>query len=216
MAESVPKEKGTPMPAIREPLTKERILAAAIALVDREGLEALSMRRLGRELGVQGMSLYNHIPSKSALLFDLINSMFAEIPLADVDDVLWKDQMRSIMHSFRDVGLAHPNIFLLYASRSWDAVRVNRRDADHLLMRRAGFSEARAGYAMRVLTSFVLGFVAREVERLSPDRDAADEGATLDGSASTAPYWAPDQMAEAFDFGLDVILSGLEGRLAAT
>jgi hypothetical protein len=147
------------------------------------------------------------------LLFGLINKMFAEIAPIDGTDPSWQNQMRLIMRSFREVGLAHPNVFLVYASRSWDAVRGTRRDMDNPFLIHAGFSEEEAAYAMRALTSFSLGFVAREVERLITERDGTGEDNPLEGSPTAASRMTPEESSRAFDFGLDLILTGMEAHL---
>src|ERR1700736_3062795 len=114
----------------REPLGREKILGAAMKLVDAEGLEALSMRRLGSELGVEGMSLYRHVRNKEALLYSLVEQMYAEIdPEAPLHGD-WKERLISVMRSYRQVGLKHPHIFMLSLSRQWGFAARTRLEED--------------------------------------------------------------------------------------
>ena len=107
---------------IRRPLTRARVLKAAIKVVDREGLQALSMRRLGKELGVEAMSLYHHLPGKDGLLDSLAEALFAEITAAVAQrpselTVDWKTDLRSRCLAARKVALRHPWTPALFGSR---------------------------------------------------------------------------------------------------
>ena len=96
--------------ATRERLTRRRVVAAALAVVDRDGLEGLTMRALGRELGVDPMAAYHHVPSKAAILQGVVEAILAEIPLPPADAAMsWQDGLRLIAHSYRQALLAHPN-----------------------------------------------------------------------------------------------------------
>jgi len=100
----------------RRPLTPERVVAAALRLVDRDGVEALSMRRLGGALRVEAMSLYKHVPDKSALLDGMVARVLAEIVPAD-PSTAWDARLRHVANEFRRVALAHPHVFPLLATR---------------------------------------------------------------------------------------------------
>lgn len=102
--------------AARKPLSQERVVAAALRLVDRRGLEALSMRRLGAVLGVEAMSLYKHVPDKSALLDLMVERVLAGVapPAAGAS---WEDRVRHVAHELRRVACAHPHVFPLLATR---------------------------------------------------------------------------------------------------
>lgn len=106
------------MPAAegRKPLSRDRVVAAALRLVDRRGLDALSMRRLGTALGVEAMSLYKHVPSKPALLELLVERVLEDIapPPAGAS---WERRVRHIANELRRVSLAHPHVFPLLATR---------------------------------------------------------------------------------------------------
>ena len=120
-----PDEERRTDPRRRETLTRERILTAAIAFVDEHGLTALTMRRLGRELGVEAMSLYRYVPGREELLDGIVEMILTE--MHDDPDVLvspqdgWQDFLQRIAHGVRRVALAHPGAFPLVASRPPEA-----------------------------------------------------------------------------------------------
>jgi AcrR family transcriptional regulator len=106
------------MPAAhtRRPLSPERVVAAALRLVDREGVEALSMRRLGAALRVEAMSLYKHVPDKAALVDAVIARVLAEFA-QPAPAAPWDARLRHVAHEFRRIALAHPHVFPLLATR---------------------------------------------------------------------------------------------------
>jgi AcrR family transcriptional regulator len=176
-------------------------------LVDREGTHALSMRRLGKELGVTGMSFYNHVPNKEALVSDVIKEMFSEIAAPDGASTSWKDHMRGVMRSFRRVGLAHRYIFQLYAARPRN--EILRTGDDIAILQQAGFEGPVASFALRTLSSYVVGFVSREVA-------GAWSGGPIRPDGSLRPEGATAPLDEVFEFGLTSILDGLEDQLVDT
>src|SRR3954469_2681663 len=100
----------------REPLTRERVIEAALGVMDAEGLEAVTMRRIGRELGVEAMSLYNHVEDKAAILDGICEVVMAEFafPKESAD---WRQLVRSGARAWRDMLRAHPNVIALFAER---------------------------------------------------------------------------------------------------
>lgn len=107
-AEKAPRGKG---------ITREALIRAALRIVDRDGLAALSMRRLGAELGVDPMTAYRHLPNKDALLDGVVEAVVTEIDL-DVDPALgWQDQLRRLIDANLATLLAHPNVSPLMAQR---------------------------------------------------------------------------------------------------
>jgi AcrR family transcriptional regulator len=186
----------------RKPLSRQMIMAAAVLLVDSEGMEALNMRRLGRELGVVGMTLYRYLPSKEALLHDLVQTMLEEISAGEAKGRNWQQHLRAVMHSYRNVGLAHPHIFLLSLSRPWQGVATARLEEDRKMLTDAGFSESEARHALRTLTSYTTGFVNRSVTRLLFNAETPSAG----------PIEDPEED-DAFEFGIEAILAGLAVKL---
>jgi AcrR family transcriptional regulator len=124
--------------AARNPLSKERVLRAAIALADADGLEAVSMRRLAKELGVEAMSLYNHVANKDEILAGIIDAVASEIDLPS-DEGDWKTAMRRSAISARDVLLRHRWASSLWMTRqSGGLARMRHGDWMLRTLRKAG------------------------------------------------------------------------------
>jgi AcrR family transcriptional regulator len=143
-------------------LDRRAILQAALRLVDADGLGALSMRRLGAELGVEAMSLYYYIPSKAALTQGLAEIALGELRLPpqglSPDD--WPTALRDAARSFRSLGFAHPNVFPLLAQIGLDnPAAYPPTEAVLALLRSAGFDEQLAFTAFSTIKSYVVGHV---------------------------------------------------------
>ena len=210
----------------REPLTKERILLAAIALADEGGVEALSMRRLALELGVVPMALYKHVAGKDELLDGMIDLVVAEIdpPIEDSD---WKTTMRERILSARRALLRHPWASSLLESRGEPTPTViGYMDSMMGVFLAGGFSIDLMHHAMHVMGSRILGFsqelfddtsslppeeaaamwtqmadVYPNVAKLVPVAIGTHEGPVVGGGCD-------DQFE--FEFALDLVLDGLE------
>lgn len=216
--------------AARAPLTRERVLRAAVDLADRDGIAGLSMRRLGQSLGVEAMALYRHVRDKDELLDGAVDTVAGEIesPMPGED---WRGGLRDLAMAARSVMLRHP----------WaPAVLVARPDVGPQTLRHleavmstllaAGFSLELAHHALHVLGSRVLGFTQ------DPFNDAADvrpepEVAARMAQAMAVSFPSLGKLAMAashdgalggcdddfeFAFGLDLILDGLERQRQAT
>jgi AcrR family transcriptional regulator len=178
----------------RERLNREHILKAALQLAERDGLDALTMRRLGRELGVEAMALYYYFPSKEALLDGIVEllSERIEVPAGGAD--AWPDGIRRIMRSYRQVAHAHPETFPLLVLRPLATpVAVARAEAALDVLRRAGFDHRTAILAFRTLASYAGGFVLEELTGQAPRVTIGDREAE-------------------FEFGLDAVLNGLDAK----
>ena len=222
--------------ARRERITRERILEAAIGLADAEGLEAVTMRRLAAELGVEAMSLYHHIANKDALLDALVDAVIAEVDEAAQADARsdWRTSLRHRCLAARDVMVAHPWAPGLIGSRPTIPTSVIFYYEGVLaLLVEGGLSYALAHKALHALGSMPLGF-AREL--FSPaaaggsiDVDAAE--AEFEALATALPHMMAMVAAEIhandgdvlgwcdsrveFEFTLDLLLDGLELRRSA-
>ncbi|MFB9204271.1 TetR/AcrR family transcriptional regulator [Nonomuraea spiralis] len=142
-------------------LTRQGILRAALALADREGLKALSMRRIGQELGVEAMSLYQHVAGKDALLDGLVEELVTQAaPLLD-EAASWQDGLREYAHALLRTLLAHPNLLPLVVGRPAITPRNLRlmEDALHVL-RAAGVPPDHALDMLYAVTGFVVGHAA--------------------------------------------------------
>jgi TetR/AcrR family transcriptional regulator, tetracycline repressor protein len=200
----------------RQPLSRRRILEAAVRFVDREGLEALSMRKLGSELGVEAMSLYNHVPNKGALLDGMVEVLLGELEVPPEDEG-WESRLRKACRAFRRLAHEHPNVFPLLVVRPPDTMDGIWLVEEFLkTLRGAGFDPETALYAFRALSSYASGYAIAEIRGFAME----PAGARL-AAATLSPDDVPhiheldpplrevDHDAE-FEFGLDLILTGLQ------
>ncbi|MCP4086004.1 MAG: TetR family transcriptional regulator [Actinomycetia bacterium] len=203
--------------AERAPLNRDRIAQAALGLVGREGLTALTMRRLGAELGVEAMSLYNHVTNKGDLLDAIVERVYAEVQLPAAD-LPWREQARGVFRGFRQVGVEHPEAFALLTQRaapSVESLRVLSRV--FAVYRIAGFDDLQAWRAFQVSASYVVGFVATQHGRMA--ETAAPNGIDLSDLATDDPDVALfGRMSgrggdDDFDTGVELLLSGFESLL---
>ena len=212
--------------ARRPRLNRARILAAAVRLVDRDGLAALSMRRLGQELGVEGMALYKHFPSKDALLDGMAGAILAEMAIPPADGAHWRESGREVARAYRRVAHAHPNVFPIVAARSLNSPEALRPwEATLAILDGAGLPEEMVLPVFWTVSSFVVGFVLREITAPSlvitdlaqPQVDfAAIPPETYPRVAALASRLATRRAdADAdFEFGLDLILAGISELVA--
>ena len=210
------------MPADRRaPLNRDRVLRAAITLVDQDGIESLSMRKLGQALGVEAMSLYNHVASKDEILDGIADHVLSEIDLpatnADWEEAIWRCGI-----SAHDTLAAHPWACTLIMSipRLLPA-RLRYIDAVLGCLREAGFSPAAAYHGYHALDSHILGFTLWEAGHAVSEDNAADVMAYVPRLAQDGyPYLAehaaqhlagigPEEEGE-FEFGLRLIVDGLK------
>jgi AcrR family transcriptional regulator len=206
----------------RPPLTHERILLAAVELVDRKGLHALTMRRLGTELGVEAMSLYKHVANKEAILDGIVEHVLGEIEIPSQGDH-WREAMRRRATSARDVFSRHSwAIGLLEGRDSMGPTALRYLNAVLGNLRSAGFSVENAAHAFWLLDSFVYGHVVHETsfpfstseEATEPTRSSLEQVTTDEyphvveiGEHALAYEYSFDSE---FEFGLDLILDALE------
>ena len=202
--------EGHPPPSARVPLDRERIVRAAVAFIDEQGLPGLSMRRLGGLLNVEAMSLYRYVPGKEDLLNAVVESLTDELE-ADEDVYRspqdgWQDFLQRLAHGVRRVALRHPKAFPLVASRPPEApwLRPPLRSlewVEHFLdgLTGEGFSDEAAVAGYRAFTSFLLGHLLLEVATLGADvgpLDVLEESPDSD-NGSLAPYPAVARMRHA-------------------
>lgn len=211
----------------RAPLTRERVLQAALDLADERGIEALSMRELGRRLGVEAMSLYNHVSNKDDVLDGMLDLVIGEIDLP-AGEVGWREAMRRRAVSARQVFGRHPWASALNDSRqSSGPARLRYFEWMIGTLRRAGFSIELALHAFSALDSYVHGFGRQQlnVAATGDDRRAAAEAFLAAAPVAEFPYLSEvitdymlqvDRDEEAdFAFGLGLLLDGLERARAA-
>jgi AcrR family transcriptional regulator len=177
--------RGDEPASARVPLTRDRIVDAALTFIDEHGLPGLSMRRLGTLLGVEAMSLYRYVPGREQLLDAVVErvveNMAQDTDVLDVPEHGWQDYLQRLAHGVRRVALAHPKAFPLVASRPAEApwlrppLRSLRWVEGFLAgMRGEGFSDVAAVHAYRAFTSFLLGHLLLEVASLGADLGPLD------------------------------------------
>jgi TetR/AcrR family tetracycline transcriptional repressor len=210
----------------RERLTRDKIVGAALAIMDEEGLDAVTMRRVGRELGVEAMSLYNYVHDKDALLdgvCELVMGGFSFPPPAED----WTVEAQALARSFRQVLRTHPNVITLFSEHkgrmlSFEAFRPI--DAALSCLRRAGLSDHETAQAYRMFGGFIFGFVLMEVGQqfgkdlpvgMTPELVAQMLPEELATTAALLPELANCDPDVDFEYGLDLMVRGLEARIAA-
>jgi AcrR family transcriptional regulator len=206
----------------RARLTRQRVIEAAIGLADREGIDAVSMRRLASELGVEAMALYTHVRNKDDLLDGMVDTLIGRIPI-DVRGDGWRASLRQLVMGARGVLLDHRWAPPVIESRTFAGLAVPRYfNAVAGILREGGFTLERTHHALHILGSRVLGFT----QELFDDSDEADPQAVEAFAAEVAdtlPYVAELALAAThsgslgacdddveFAFALDFILDGLE------
>ncbi|MGZ3489237.1 MAG: TetR/AcrR family transcriptional regulator [Isosphaeraceae bacterium] len=215
-----------PSPESRNPLNRDRVLRAAIALADEEGIESLTMRELGLRLGVEAMSLYNHVANKDDLLDGMVDLVVGEIDLPP-DPGGWREAMRCRAISAQAVYSRHPWASALMDSRtSSGPARLQYFDWILGTLRQAGFTQEMTARAVSVLDSYVYGF-GRQQLNMSAGPDVKPEEvaeAFLQGiPADKYPHLremvveyamnAGHDASADFEFGLSLILDGLQRLL---
>lgn len=206
-------------PVKREALSRERILRAAVAIVDREGLEAISMRRLGEELGVEAMSLYNHVANKAAILDGIFETVLTEVPRAR-RPTSWQVGLRDRARAMRAVLRAHPNALPIFATRpAVTPASIARVEEVLDILRTAGFSGDDSLSALQVLLAFVVGHAVAAHSPRRPDEESRPAYDQLGDEQfprvrEAARLLATHDLDEEFELGLEAMLSGLQLRLA--
>jgi AcrR family transcriptional regulator len=218
------KRRGRPRPA----LTRERVVAEALRLVDREGLEALTMRALGARLGVEAMSLYNHVPGKRALHEGIAELLWAELERSVESDPDWRRSIRAFADGVRQLARDHPNAFpLLFAMRVSPAPGLRAFKAQLETLRGVGLDEGRAADILRAACGYASGYAMLELSSLSVSRVGGGEGdeSGLDALwalARSLPPDLPPDLAEVartvclcdperqFEVGLEALLAGFD------
>jgi AcrR family transcriptional regulator len=205
----------------RTQLTRERVMAAAIELADRDGIESISMRKLAQELGVEAMSLYTHVRNKNDLLDGMTDAVISQIPMS-ADGVDWKASLRQLVLAARSIMLRHP-----WAPRTVETqtalgpAELQYANAVLGILREGGFSIAQAHHALHILGSRLLGFTqalfddSGDLEPETAARLASELGASHPYVVEMAlavthggALGRCDDDAE-FEFALDFILDGL-------
>ena len=213
----------------REPLTRDRVLLVAVDVADRNGLEALSMRKLGQELGVDAMALYRHVRNKDDLLDGLVDVIVGQIERVEPDGN-WKAALRAQALAARGVMLRHPWARRVLEERGTAGLSVIAYVETVLgILHAGGFSVDLAHHALHVLSSRIFGF-SQDLFETGRQPEPSPETAATMMRVMAERYPHVSEMARSvthegvlgpcdddfeFAFGLGLVLDGLE-RLRAT
>ncbi len=222
-------KKKTTQSSPRKPLSRERVLKAALALVDKDGIESLSMRNLAAKLSVEAMSLYKHVANKDAVLDGLVELILREMEIPPAGTP-WREAMRRRAWSVRHTILRHPWASVLIESRlAPGEARLSYADTVLSILKNAGFATEVQYRAFQMLDSYVYGYVLQEVNWPTKESDrkmmvvrlkeflhdgrypnlmtVIEQARWLKLAPGEKPYDAD------FEFGLQLILDGLERLL---
>jgi len=211
------------MAQTRIPVTRERVLHAALQLADEGGVEAVSMRKIADVLGVKAMSLYNHVANKDEVLDGMVDATYAEIA-APTPGADWQAQVREIAVSAHEVFLLHHWAAGLQAGVKPGPGRL--RYGDRLLgcFRDAGFSKQLTYHGYHIIESYILGYTSMVLAYRAVDMDQFEDvlaGFTSGEFAKEYPHFTEHALqhiepepgqedVNAYELGLDMILGGLE------
>jgi AcrR family transcriptional regulator len=214
------------------PLSRERIVTAAIDLIERQGADAVSMRRIATELGCGVMSLYNHVPSKGALLDEVARRVMSGIEFTAAPGESWQDQVRAQARAFRAIARRYPRCTMVVVSRPTTSAAGLRPIENALAtLHDAGFGGAEAVLIMRSFVGFIVGSLLREVGATpalggARDDERASYAAQYGGQPELDPAEFPQvtslhaELAENdpdadFEFGLDLLVHAIAALLPA-
>jgi AcrR family transcriptional regulator len=212
----------------REPLTRDRIVRTALRIMDDEGLDAVTMRRVGRDLGVEAMSLYNHVNDKEDILDGICELVLSEFRVPEVE--AWDEAARLAAREYRRLLLAHPTVITLMTERkrpfsTADSLRAYEFALD--VFRTAGLSEVDSVKAFHAFGGYILGFVMMEGGLMvgGPQDDAHTRAhqemerviasADLPRLREALPYLIDCDADAQFEFGLDLMIEGIRARIGS-
>jgi AcrR family transcriptional regulator len=203
-----------------DPLTRQRVLEAALQLIERDGLEGFSMRKLGAMLGVEAMSLYNHVENKRALFDGVIELLIVQAPYPEQPDATPREELWAFAHAFRDILRAHPRTLPLVATsplRTPATLALLERLLE--TVHRANVTGVQAIYALQSIVGFTIGKTLLDVgvtsvAGLEPGPNGptvwqqfpAEHYPTLHALLPDIAQWNPDRE---FDFGLQALFQSL-------
>jgi AcrR family transcriptional regulator len=205
----------------RIPLSRERVLRAAITLADEEGIEALSMRKLAKQLGVEAMSLYNHVANKDDVLDGIVDVAWSEIVMS-TGEADWKTEIRETAISAHETLLRHPWAYGLWMRQKPGPARLRYGDSLLGCLRNAGFSKNLTYHGYHIIESYIMGYTFQVLSVRAVDTEQFEDIAAsfVRGEFSAEyPHFtehavqhinADHDDVSAYELGLDLLLDGLE------
>lgn len=214
------------------PITRTQVLRTALAIIDSDGVEALSMRRLGRALDRDPMAVYRFAETKTALLDGVVELVLLDLAV-DSTDRDWSSQLRLVAHRFRAIAVAHPHVVPLLVTRPLATPLALRPhgtlrplEATLELLVRSGFSVVDALHIYRMFFGFLFGHVLNELQEIVDNPEETDDLLRLGlhrlsikefpRLRSLAPALAAYDGVSELERGLDILLSGLQTHLVPT
>jgi AcrR family transcriptional regulator len=210
----------------RERLTRERIVDAALRIMDAEGLEAVTMRRIGRELGVEAMSLYNHVKDKEDVLDGVCECVMADFEFPEPSED-WGETARRGARAWRRLLQAHPDVMRLFAGhrgpvRSIESLRP--MEFALRILSEAGLSPRDTAQAFHAIGGYIQGFVLMEQGSIAGGTDeehvkahqalaAAAQPEAFAALLAVYPHFAECDPDEQFEFGLDLMIEGILAKV---
>lgn len=205
---------------VREPLSRERIVNAALELIESDGLQNLSLRRLGAELEVEAMSLYHHFPSKAHLLDALVDRILADLDIPATGS--WEDRLRASLRSYRRVMSRYPNFAVyLLVHRMNTPPGLAFLDRVMLVFKDAGFEPPDAARVFRAVGYYVMGAVLDETAGYARGPSTAtplspeEEARRFPNIAEVGPYFKPLYLDVTFETGLTFLIEGIRREAQA-
>jgi AcrR family transcriptional regulator len=215
------RKPGRPRAEQASGLAPAAIATAALALIDRDGLDAFSLRRLAAALGCQPMSLYHHVPAKGALLDLVAAHLLADVPVPPPAAGPWRARLTAVARGYLAVARAHPRAAVLLVERRWSLPGpLGFLDAILAIFRGAGLDPAGAAMAFRHLGFYLNGAVMALVSLTGQHPDAT--ASAVDAAAPVLPphvraaarYLAAPQFEAHFRAGLEIVLDGIAAAIA--
>jgi AcrR family transcriptional regulator len=209
----------------RPPVTRERVIETALRIMDEEGLDAVSMRRVGHELGIEAMSLYNHVEDKEDILDGICERVMADFEFPEPADS-WEETCRQGARAWRNLLKKHPDLIRLFASergpvRSPESMRP--MEFALRILREPGLSDRDTAQAFHAFGGYIQGFVMMELGSIAGGTSEEhvkmhaeltsrlpDDFAAL---RSVSPYFAECSPDEQFEFGLDLLIAGIREKV---
>ena len=191
-------------------------MRAAVDIIERDGADALSMRRVAAELGAATMSLYNHIANKSAMLDSVAEYIMADMAFAADPELDWREQTRGLARTFREIVRRYPRCVQVVISREPSSANgLGTLELVLGVVRKAGFEGATAVRVMHAFQSYIFGTLMREAslaERRPPSKDAFEQAlacADLPNVRALLPELIDRDFDGEFEFGLDLLIGAL-------
>jgi TetR/AcrR family tetracycline transcriptional repressor len=205
----------------QEMLTRDRILITALRLVDEYGVEALSMRRLATELGVDPMAIYHHLPGKQAILAGLIELVFQELQLPASESATWQEQVRAFARAYHSLTRAHPNLvlYLVTDPESCANAALVANEVLYTALAAAGLSPVAIVRTADLVIDYLNGFALAEssgrVGKPSERQELLDRLSEQLPEQFPTMRWVFDRLSQDdiqadIEVGLEIILAGIE------